>query len=149
MKNYFKQIILSIFLGSLMAYLLIGSYNDASKIALKNDTSKLYYLEKGKYKSLDEMKKDMASFSNYIYDEVNLTSYIGVSSNKNNALKLVNFYKKKNVNVKIRRKITDNYKFALVVRDYDRLLSKTDDENVIETINNQVLARYEEMLHEN
>lgn len=134
-------------MGSFFAYLLISSYNESNKISLKNNTSKLYYLEKNKYTSIDEMKNDMKDFPNYIYDETNLISYIGVSSNKENANKLVNYFKRKNINPTIKKKITDNYDFALVVRDYDKLLAKTDDDNVIGTINNQILAKYDVLLN--
>ena len=51
------------------------------------------------------------------------------------------------VDTYIKEKITDNYKFLNILRQYDEILSKTKDKETISVICNQVLSQYEELVN--
>lgn len=149
MNKYLFPIILSLCIGALLAYLIIGSYSDIDSISVSKDAEEVYYLRKGVYSSKEEMENDMQAFQHYIYNvEDNMyNTYIGISKNKKNIEKLKGFYQKKGYDTYIEAKITDNEDFLIVLGQYDEVLSKTDDENAINVICNQVLAKYEEMVN--
>ena len=95
------------------------------------------------------MFEAMGKFSNYIYSiEDNLFySYIGVSGDKGNALKIQDYYKKKGYDTFIKEKIVDNSEFNEILSQYDEVLSKTSDDESIKVICSQVLSKYEEYVN--
>lgn len=149
MKKYLFPITLSLCIGIMLAYLIIGSYNDTDGISVSKGAEEVYYLQYGVYSSKDNMQENMKAFEHYIYSvEDNLYhTYIGISKNKKNIEKIQNFYKKKEYNTYIGTKITDNEEFLVVLGQYDELLGQTNDENAIKVITNQILAKYEEMVN--
>ena len=149
MKKYLFPIILSLCIGSLLAYLIINSYSDVDSISVSSNAKEVYYLRQGVYSSKENMENGMQDFPHYIYNvEDNMyNTYIAISKNKKNIEKLKGFYQKKGYDTYIEAKITDNEDFLIVLEQYDKVLSETDDENAIKTICNQVLAKYEEMVN--
>ena len=91
----------------------------------------------------------MQEFTHYIYNvEDNMYyTYIGITKNKKNAEKIKEHYKNKGYDTYIKEKITDNKKFLTVLGQYDELLSKTNEEETIAVICNQVLSKYEELVN--
>ena len=100
------------------------------------------------YDGVDSMNEGMKDFSHYIYNTENNSFYvyIGITTSKENALKIVEYYKSLGVETVISEKITDNKEFVNILRQYDELLSKTDDSESIKTICNQILVKYEELV---
>ena len=90
----------------------------------------------------------MKEFTHYIYnvEDNQYYTYIGITSNKENALKIQNYYKSIGYDTFLKDKITDNKNFISILKQYDELLSKTDDNESIKVICNQVLAKYEELV---
>ncbi len=149
MKKYMFPVILSLCIGSLFAYFLINSYGNIQNISVSKGASEVYYLRYGIYPSKEEMISSMQNFQHYIYnvEDNQYKTYIGISKNKKNIEKLKGFFEKKQYNTYIETKITDNEEFLTVLGQYDEVLSQTDDENAINVICNQVLAKYEEMVN--
>ena len=148
MKKYFFPISVSLILGIGMAYFIIKQYEEMPALAVSSDAETLYYIQKGVYSDLDNMKNNMKEFSHYIYnvEDNQYYAYIGVTTNKDNALKIQNYYKSIGYETFLKDKITDNEDFINVLRQYDELLAKTNDNESIKTICNQVLAKYEELV---
>ncbi len=148
MKKYLFPVIISLLLGTAMAYFLISGYDKADTIAVSKNAQTIYYVQRGVYSSKENMQNNMADFENYIYNvEDNMYyTYIGISTNKKNAEKIKGYYKEKGYDTYIKEKVTDNGNFITVLGQYDELLAKTDDGNTINTICNQVLAKYEELV---
>ena len=149
MNKYLFPVVLSLCIGGLLAYLIINGYSDAENISVSKNAEEVYYLRQGVYSSKDNMENSMQDFEHYIYSvEDNMyNTYIGISKNKKNIEKLKGFYQKKGYDTYIETKITDNEDFLIVLGQYDEVLSETEDENAINVICNQVLAKYEEMVN--
>ena len=148
MKKYFFPISVSLILGIGMAYFIIKQYEEMPALAVSSEAETLYYIQKGVYSDLDNMKNNMKEFSHYIYnvEDNQYYAYIGVTTNKDNAVKIQNYYKSIGYETFLKDKVTDNEDFINVLRQYDELLAKTNDNESIKTICNQVLAKYEELV---
>ena len=149
MKKYIFPIITSFLIGSFMALFLINNYENAESITVFKNVKTIYYIQRGVYSSKDSMKKNMSSFSHYIYNIENnqYYTYIGITTNKENALKIKDYWNKEGYNTYIKEKTTDNKSFITILNQYDEILSKTKDSGTITTICNQVLSKYEELVN--
>ena len=148
MKKYLFPVTVSLLIGISMAYFIIKQYEGMPILAVSSNAENLYYIERGVYSDYENMENNMKDFTDYIYNTENnqYHTYIGITTNKENALKIQNYYKILGYDTNLVEKITDNKEFINILRQYDELLSKTDDSESIKTICNQVLAKYEEMV---
>lgn len=148
MKKYLFPISVSLILGVFMAYFIIRQYEDMPALAVSSEAETLYYIQRGVYSDMDSMQEGMKDFTHYIYnvEDNQYYAYIGITTNKENALKIQNYYKSIGYDTFLKDKITDNDDFINVLRQYDELLSKTDDTESIKVICNQVLSKYEELV---
>lgn len=149
MKKYLFPVTISLLIGISMAYFIIKQYEGMPILAVSSNAETLYYVERGIYSDLENMENNMKDFTDYIYNTENnqYHTYIGITTNKENALKIQNYYKNLGYDTNLVEKITDNKEFINILRQYDKLLNKTDDSESIKTICNQVLAKYEEMVN--
>ena len=148
MKKYLFPVTFSLIIGIGMAYFIIRQYEDMPALAVSSEAETLYYIQRGVYSDLDSMKDNMKDFTHYIYsvEDNQYYAYIGITTSKENALKIQNYYKSVGYDTFLKDKITDNKDFINILRQYDELLSKTDDSESIKVICNQVLAKYEELV---
>ena len=148
MKKYLFPISVSLVLGFFMAYFIIRQYENMPALAVSSEAETLYYIQRGVYSDMDSMKDGMKDFTHYIYnvEDNSYYTYIGITNSKDNALKIQNYYKSLGYDTFLKDKITDNGEFTDVLRQYDELLSKTDDSESIKVICNQILAKYEELV---
>lgn len=148
MKKYLFSVTVSLIIGIGMAYFIIRQYEDMPALAVSSEAETLYYIQRGVYSDLDSMKDNMKDFTHYIYsvEDNQYYAYIGITTSKENALKIQNYYKSVGYDTFLKDKITDNKDFINILRQYDELLSKTDDSESIKVICNQVLAKYEELV---
>ena len=149
MKKYAMPIFISLIIGVLMAYFIISQYESYDGITVSKFASRLYFIQSGVYSDKNYMLEAMSKFSSYIYSiEDNMFySYIGVSSSKENALKIQDYYKKIGYDTLIKEKIVDNSEFIEILSQYDEILSKTSDDESIKVICSQVLSKYEEYVN--
>ena len=148
MKKYLFPVTVSLIIGIGMAYFIIRQYEDMPALAVSSEAETLYYIQRGVYSDLDSMKDNMKDFTHYIYsvEDNQYYAYIGITTSKENALKIQNYYKSVGYDTFLKNKITDNKDFINILRQYDELLFKTDDSESIKVICNQVLAKYEELV---
>ena len=149
MKKYSMPALLSLIIGILMAYFVINQYESYDGITVSKFASKLYFIQSGVYSDKNNMLEDMNKFSSYVYStEDNMFySYIGISLSKENALKIQNYFKKIGYETIIKEKIVDNSDFNEILSQYDKILSKTSDDESIKVICSQVLSKYEEYVN--
>lgn len=149
MKKYSMPMLLSLLIGVLMAYFIINQYESYDGVSVSKFASKLYFIQSGVYSNKNNMLESMGKFSNYIYStEDNMFySYIGISSSKENALKIQEYYKKIGYETLIKEKIVDNIEFDEILSQYDEILSKTSDDESIKVICSQVMSKYEEYVN--
>lgn len=139
----------SLIIGSLFAYFIISNYENAEAVTVSKDAQTLYYAKAGEFSTKQEMEEKMKNLENYIYSvEDNMYCvYVGITTNQKNFEKIKGYYEKKLYDISEKQKITDNNQFIQILNQYDNLLSKTDDEKSISVIENQVLAKYEELIN--
>ena len=142
-------IFISLIIGVSMAYFIISQYESYDGVTVSKFASRLYFIQSGVYSDKNNMLEAMSKFSSYIYSiEDNMFySYIGVSSSKENAMKIQDYYKKIGYDTLIKEKIVDNSKFIEILSQYDEILSKTTDDDSIKVICSQVLSKYEEYVN--
>ena len=148
MKKYLFPIFVSLILGTFMAYFIIRQYENMPALAVSSEAETLYYIQRGVYTDMNGMTDSMKDFTHYIYnvEDNQYYAYIGITTSKENALKIQNYYKSLGYDTFLKEKITDNDDFISILKQYDELLSKTDDNESIKVICNQVLAKYEELV---
>lgn len=148
-KKYLTSILLSLSIGVFFAYFIIHQYESLGSIQVSSKATEIYYIQKGEYSDRKSMEDDMKVFTNYIYNvEENMYhSYIGISNYKNNAEKVQNVYKNEGIDTTIKESIVDNFEFINLLKEYDGILSKTDDAESIKVISRQILAKYEEYVN--
>ena len=148
MKKYLFPVSASLILGVIMAYFIIKQYETLPALAVSSEAESLYYIQRGIYSDIDSMKENMKDFNHYIYnvEDNQYYTYIGITANKDNALKIQSYYKSIGYDTFLKEKITDDEEFINILNQYDGLLSKTDDSESIKVICNQVLAKYEELV---
>lgn len=149
MKKYIFPITVSLLLGIFMSYFIISQYETSDMVAVSSNATNLYYIQRGVYSTKENMNNNMKDFRYYIYNvEDNMYyTYIGISNNRDNALKIQKYYKSLGYDTYIKEKMTDNKSFITVLKQYDQLLSSTNDDNTIKVICNQILAKYEELVN--
>ena len=148
MKKYLLPVSISLILGISMAYFIIRQYETMPALAVSSEAESLYYIQRGVYQDMNTMSDNMKDFTNYIYnvEDNQYHSYIGITTSKDNASKIQNYYKEAGYEAKIEERITDNKDFINILKQYDELLAKTDDSESVKVICNQVLAKYEELV---
>ena len=148
MKKYLLPVSISLILGISMAYFIIRQYETMPTLAVSSEAETLYYIQRGVYQDIDTMNDNMKDFTNYIYnvEDNQYHSYVGITTSKDNASKIQNYYKEAGYETEVEERITDNKDFINILKQYDELLAKTDDSESVKVICNQVLAKYEELV---
>lgn len=148
MKKYLLPVSISLILGISMAYFIIRQYETMPALAVSSEAESLYYIQRGVYQDMNTMSDNMKDFTNYIYnvEDNQYHSYIGITTSKDNASKIQNYYKEAGYETEVEERITDNKDFINILKQYDELLAKTDDSESVKVICNQVLAKYEELV---
>ena len=148
MKKYFFSVMVSLIIGISMAYFIIKQYEGMPSLAVSSNAESLYYIQRGVYSDIENMENNMKEFTDYIYnvEDNEYHTYIGITTSKDNALKIQNYYKSIGYETVLVEKITDNKEFTDILKQYDELLNKTEDNESIKVICNQVLAKYEELV---
>ena len=146
LKNIFP-VVICILIGFFMGNYMFHEYNiNTDKVSLTGEN--LYFIQAGVFSSEEKMKEEMASFSYYIYTKENnmYYAYIGIVKNEKNLEKLKGFYKQEGYDIYERQIFVSNIAFLTVLDQYEELLKSTDDKKVAQSIENQVLSKYEELV---
>lgn len=148
MKKYIFPAFLSVIIGVSLSFLIIKSYDNTSLITVSANTKKVYFIQSGVYSDKQNMINSMTDFENYIYSvENNLYhTFIGMTKSQNNANKIKEKYKQEGITTYIVEKNITNSDFITILKQYDDVLTKTDDTKTIKVIENQVLANYKEYI---
>ena len=146
LKNIFP-VVLCILVGFFMGTFLFNQYNTkVDPVSLTGEN--LYFIQAGVFSSEDQMKEAMKDTSYYIYTKENnmYYSYVGITKNKKNLEKLQEFYKSASYDIYVKEIFVSNLSFLTVLDQYELLLEETTDNNVIKSIENQVINKYEELV---
>lgn len=148
MKKYFLTISISLIIGFFLSFFLLNQYKDYTGIAVYNEGEEYIFLKLGTYNSKEEMESSAINLENYVYrkDDDKYSMYVGVTKNKDNAVKMKKYYESKNLNVEEKTFYISNKKFNESIENLDNILINSNDEVVINEIINQGLNKYEEII---
>ena len=141
-----KTIIKGIFfvvIGFVLGQILFGEKLELIKKLQSGDT--YYFLEEGVYTNYDNIQ-------NHIYRKIienknnKYHVYIGITRDKEVLNKLKKIYKKENINVTTKEIILESQEFKTNVEQFDLLIRNTKDDSQILTIEEVVIANYEEII---
>ena len=143
MKNIFKTFISPIIIASIVGLILGLSFYKTYKNHLHDDLSstKLYLIQNGEYDNIDTMRKDNLG-NNYVYYKINnkYKTVVGITNNYDNVNKIKKLYNDK-TEVKEYYIAKDNLDSKQY--EYDRLLSKTNNQSEVKEYVNDILKLYQ------
>ena len=147
MKRTMIVSLVSIILGALSAMLLNSTYKE--KLVNTFSEGKTYYfIQEGVYSSKEIMTENTKDIQVKTVDTLNDKQYVylGITRDNNNAKKIKDIYEKKGYQIYIKEQNLSNEEFYNNVTQFDILVNSTDKASEILTIEEVVLANYEELI---
>lgn len=143
-----KTIIISLLF--LAIGVLIGTKLYAATTSLQatfQDGETYYFLQEGVYSSKEIMEENTKDLTTKIVEEENnkFYVYVGITKTIENAKKIKKIYESKNYNIYIKEVIINNEELSSNITQFDLLINSTKESDEILTINEVVLANYEEI----
>lgn len=140
-------ILLGLIVGLFFTKIFYSSYN-ANYVF--NENVNVYVLQQGVYSSIENIEKNVG-LDYYIYEKNNDMYYVyaSFSTNLENVEKLKEFFEKKGYSIYVKEISLLSSSFTEILKQYDLLLEKTDDDSAIGAIIASVLSEYEEVYSEN
>ena len=141
-----------IFIGLLlmiMGFLLGNTLINYQKKLLNSfhNIESFYVLQEGVYSNKDNIQKYTSQLSQKVIAEEKhkYVVYVGITKDKNIANKLKKIYEKNGYQIDIREKNIESEEFLANVTQFDLLIKAATTEDEILTIEEVVLANYEEI----
>ena len=143
MKKIIIKGLLFIIIGFLLGQFLFGEKIELIKKLQKKDT--YYFLEEGIYTDYNNIdvninRRIIENKNNKYY------VYIGITRDKQVLEKLKSIYKGKNIDVRVKEINLESQEFKNNVEQFDLLIRNTNDVSQILTIEEVVIANYEEII---
>lgn len=133
-----------------MGYYIFHEYDSSTKIkaVFTEKKEQVYFLQLGVYSDLESAKESAKNFTNYIYtlEDGKYHVYIGMTKSTKNVEKLKGFFKEKGYIIYVKEMIITNDSFIERLLQYDALLEKTEEEEVILKIIEKILNEYKEVV---
>lgn len=148
MKKFLIPIILAILTGTVMAKIVFSQYDTPKLQTVFNENEEIMLLQIGVYSNMDSMKENTKDFDYYIYQQRDGLYYVfvGITQNESNLDKIKKFYQDLGYDVYVKKINVDNRSFLEILKQYDEIIAKTDDQKIIGTINGKILKKYEELV---
>ena len=107
-----------------------------------------YFIQEGVYSSKEIMTENTKDIQVKTVDTINNKQYVylGITRDNNNAKKIKDIYEKKGYQIYIKEQNLSNEEFYNNVTQFDILVNSTDKDSEILTIEEVVLANYEELI---
>lgn len=145
MKKIIIKGIFFIVIGFFIGQFLFGEKIELIKRLQKGDT--YYFLEEGIYTDYNNIQNNLNINRRIIENKNNKYHvYIGITRDKEVLEKLKKIYKKDNINVTVKEINLESQEFKTNVEQFDLLIKQTKDTSQILTIEEVVIANYEEII---
>jgi len=145
MKKIIIKGIILIIIGFFIGQFLFADKIELIKRLQKGDT--YYFLEEGVYNNYDNIQNNLNINRKVIENNNNKYHvYIGITRDKEVLEKLKEIYKRDNINITVKEKILESVEFKTNVEQFDLLIKQTKDNSQILTIEEVVIANYEEII---
>lgn len=149
MKNKtIVYVILAILIGVILGKNIYDGYaKEIESTFSEKETKEVYLIQYGVYSSNESMLENTKKLKNYFYYEEDDKFYvlIGITSDNELKEKIINSYDL-DTDVYMKQIKTDNTTFLETLKQYDKLISSTEDKNTIITAEKQVLSKYDELI---
>lgn len=144
-KTIIKGIIL-IIIGYILGNILFANKIELIEKLLNKDT--YYFIEQGIYydKSIMEANIKNLDFKTIVKKEEQYSVYIGITKDIDIAKRIKGIYDNKNIKVNIREKYLSSKEFSNNVDQFDILVKSAKDNEEVLTIEEVILANYEEII---
>lgn len=138
-------IFFSILVGFLFGRVIFDNYSKKSVLAF-NEGEKVYLVKLASYDSLEEIEnsKSLLVLSN----DSSYNLYAGITKQKDNANKIINYYKDSYKDITIDTLYINDLKFLTELKEYDKLVSIVNKKDDLISIESIILANYKEVLNE-
>ncbi len=148
MKKTLKISIFSIALGAIAGIILNNTYKEKLSNSFLNEEKTYYFIQEGVYSSTSSMQENTKDLLVKTVDSKNDKQYVylGITRNEKNAKKLKEIYENKGYQIYIKEQNLSNEEFYNNVTQFDILINSTNKESEILTIEEVVLANYEELI---
>ena len=148
MKKTLKISIFSIALGAIAGTILNNTYKEKLSNSFLNEEKTYYFIQEGVYSSTSSMQENTKDLLVKTVDSKNDKQYVylGITRDEKNAQKLKEIYENKGYQIYIKEQNLSNEEFYNNVTQFDILINSTNKESEILTIEEVVLANYEELI---
>ena len=146
MKNIFIKGIIFIILGFFLGNFIFGTKFEVGKKLSKKES--YYFLQQGVYSSKDNLKNNIKDISQKVvdYSDNKYYVYVGITKDKKIADKIKKIYEERGVIIHTKEKNINSKEFQTNVEQFDLLINATNEEDEILTIEEVVLANYNEIV---
>lgn len=145
MKKIIIKGLFFVAIGFFIGQLLFGEKIELIKHLQKKDT--YYFIEEGVYNNYKSIQNNANIYRKIIENKNNKYHvYIGITRDKEVLKKLKKIYKKDNINVSVKEINLESQEFKTNVEQFDLLIKQTKDTSQILTIEEVVIANYEEII---
>lgn len=143
MKKVIWVILLAIITGILFSLFIFKKYEAH---AVSKEVNKIYFIQQGVYSNYNNMIKNTEKLESFTYEKTDGKYYVYVcfTMNKDNILKIQNYFKSLNYSVYVKEKDLSNYKFVNILQQYDYLFGKINKEETVKNICKQLVKKYDE-----
>ena len=146
MKQYIILGIIFIIIGFNIGHLIFIDNKKLLTTIKPKET--VYFLEEGVYTNKKSLKVNITNLDNKVIINHNnkYYVYVGITKNKKVAQKIKKIYEQKGYQIIIKEKNNISEEFSINVEQFDLLIQATHDTDEIITIEEVVLANYQESL---
>ena len=144
MKKIIIKGLFFVLIGFFIGQLLFSEKIELVKRLQKGDT--YYFLEEGIYNDYNNINNE--NINRRIIENKNnkYYVYIGITRDKEVLEKLKKIYKNNNINISVKEINLESQEFKTNVEQFDLLIKQTKDDSQILTIEEVVIANYEEII---
>ena len=135
---------------SIIIGFIIGKFIFMNKdiMILSKEKDLYYFLQEGVYYDNNILENSMTNIKHKIFERKNekIHVYVGITKDLEVAEKLINIYSNNNISISIKKKEISNNEFKNNIDQFDLLIRESNDADEILTIEEVVLANYEEVV---
>lgn len=137
-------------IGTLFGQTIIKS-NISKVLSVMNKEETYYFLQEGVYSSIDSLNSNTKNIKKKVIEKLDgkYYVYLGITKDQNVATKLKNIYKENGITIYQKEKNVTSEEFLNNVTQFDMLINSSQTKDEILTIEEVVLANYEEIKKNN
>ena len=146
MKKNIILVFICLIIGLYLSKIMFDGYNTKETVKASLNQEKITLIQVGIFKNKQQMHEKLDNINDYIYEKKDKKYYVYAGITQNNLQKLKMHFKKQNFDVYPKQINCNNLEFLNELNNYDLLLKKTNDNNAISDIEDQIIHKYKELI---